>query len=1150
MQKDSTSKARYAVRQTGAGMLALALVTWLASPAALASTPSSSLSGVGFDPGVFVAGMAAEWEVSFETSSSGQLAQGEDITVKVPTGTHLPSNASDYTVTVDGSGTSASSVTVNGDTVQIPVPESIPASANVEVQISDVTNPPVGSYPDNQFSVATAVDGAASPATQGGQITFNAPTSGSPTPTGMSLNMQEDASNPGNVTVTGLVYGANGAPVADATVSLGATGVTLPSPTVTTNDSGQFNAYFYAPSNGSYTVTGQVYGTDVTGAKSITISDEQPAPQVASSVALSVSPSSIPENGTASVTGYVYDANHQPMAYTQVDLQAGNGALQDTTPVTDANGEFTTVYTAGPSAGSDVVRATVDGTNVSNSAPVAVTAPQAGTNAAGMTLNISPTSIKTDQQATVTGSVYDSNGQAVPNATVELFLDGQGQVVPSMVNTDSSGAFTSTLQAPMLPGPVTVTGEVYGALTLVQSSASINVLPDGHVWVNGQEDPAGVQLATFMEDGLLQIQLWSHGGQDLSADGLTSSDRIEVQVPLPAGFTPQDAVSTGNILSFTPTKTVNGQSVIDLVGTPATAAFVNDPPTSPNGTWPQTADTDYHEMLTFAVADSGQSPTQYEQDMQGAYVGTNAESFSDPTYDPTTGGITFQLGGPHFMSNGTTPQVGFFNAFIPIALIHNEWGISDVSSLTTGSLGATITDNTSGTTQVVPQVSTVTNGGQVTGVMVNYQGFQYSGDSISIQPIPTGLTHTAVTSSGWTESWNAVHGASAYNVYVNGTKVASNVTSTSYNVTGESANTQYSVTVTAVVNGNETPASTADTVTTTAATPANPPTGNPPSGNPSGGSPSSGNPSGGSPSSGSPSSGNASSGNPPSGNPSSGNPSSGNPSSGTSPAVAPQLPSVLKSVQVDKQASSIDVATGKSTIQVTVPSDAFTTPETVTVTSGTPSVVTKFVHGLPASRVAAVIGINFSGSNPKTPVTLTIHNPSIPSEAAVYKLLSNGSLVPVQAKVSNGEAVISFSSDPDFVIVALKSGERVISENGQTSVVPALIRKDSGVNTTFMPIYYVMQLLKSMGLTSTWDGHNWHITTDASVTPKAVSPNHSAMGLYLNGKLVENVHGAQAVDPNSHRDTTYMPIWYVMQLLNQAGIHSAWNGTTWTLAQK
>jgi protocatechuate 3,4-dioxygenase beta subunit len=1130
-------------------MLALALVTWLASPAALASTPAGSLSAVSFAPGDFTGGMATEWDLSFDTSSVGQLTTSDNITVTVPAGTGLPSAAGDYMIIVNGNGLSASSVSANGDTVEIPVPENIPASTSVYLQISDVTNPPVGSYPDNQFSVATTVDGAGSPTTQNGQVDFPAPSSGNPAPIGMSLTMQEDSSNPGNVTVTGSVYDANGAPVVGATVSLSASGVTLPSPTVTTDSNGQFSADFYASSNGTYTVIGQVYGTHVSGASSLTISDEQAPPATPSSVTLSVSPSSIPEMGTASVTGYVYDSNHQPMSYTPVELQAASGSLQDASVVTDANGEFTSTYTAGASAGSDIVTATVGGTNVSNSVPVTVTAPLIGTNATGMTLSISPAQILTGQDATVTGTVYDSNGQGVPNTTVELFPTGMAQIVPSMVNTDSSGAFTSTLQAPILPGQLTVTGQVYG--TMVQNSASVDVVPDGHVWVNGQKDPAGIQLATYTVGGLLQIQLWSHGGQDLGADGLTSSDRIEVQVPVPANFTPQDAVSTGNILSFTPAETVNGQSVIDVIGTPATTSFVNHSPSTPDGNWPQKADTDYSEMLLFAVANSGNSPTQYEQDMRGAYVGTNAQSFTDPTYDSTTGGITFELGGPHFMTNGTTAQVGFFNAFIPIALIHNEWGISDASVLTTGSLGATITDNTSGTKQVVPQVSTVTDSnGQVTGVMVNYQGFQYSGDSISIQPIPTGLTHASVTSSGWTESWNAVHGASSYNVYVNGTKVASNVTSTSYNVTGESASTQYSVKVTAVINSNETPASAADTVTTNSSSSSGSTgSGSSSSGSSGSGSSSSGSSSSGSSSSGSSSSGSSSSGSSSSGSSSGGSTSSGSSSSGSS-VVAPQLPSVLKTVNVDKQGSSINVTAGKATIEVTVPTGAFTTPETVTVTSGTPADVTKLVQGLSPSRVAAVVGVNFSGANPQTPITVTIHNSTIPAGAAIYKLLSDGQLVPVQAKVTNGVAVISFSSDPDFVVVALKPGERVISENGQTSVVPALIRKDSGVNTTFIPVYYVMQLLKSMGLTSSWDGHNWHITTNASVTSKAVSSEHGAMGLYLNGTLVANVHGAEAVDPNSHKHTTYMPIWYVMQLLNQANIHSAWNGTTWTLSRK
>ncbi|WP_281176383.1 hypothetical protein [Alicyclobacillus ferrooxydans] len=43
MQKDSGPKVRYAVRQTGAGMLALALVTWLASPANGPSVRTASL---------------------------------------------------------------------------------------------------------------------------------------------------------------------------------------------------------------------------------------------------------------------------------------------------------------------------------------------------------------------------------------------------------------------------------------------------------------------------------------------------------------------------------------------------------------------------------------------------------------------------------------------------------------------------------------------------------------------------------------------------------------------------------------------------------------------------------------------------------------------------------------------------------------------------------------------------------------------------------------------------------------------------------------------------------------------------------------------------------------------------------------------------
>nr|BFD80735.1 PHB depolymerase family esterase [Streptomyces sp. Xyl84] len=64
-------------------------------------------------------------------------------------------------------------------------------------------------------------------------------------------------------------------------------------------------------------------------------------------------------------------------------------------------------------------------------------------------------------------------------------------------------------------------------------------------------------------------------------------------------------------------------------------------------------------------------------------------------------------------------------------------------------------------------------------------------------PAPSGVSVTSTTDTGTSLSWNAVSGAASYNVYRNGTKVAS-PTATSYTDTGLSAGTSYSYTVAAV----------------------------------------------------------------------------------------------------------------------------------------------------------------------------------------------------------------------------------------------------------------------------------------------------------------------------------------------------------------
>lgn len=52
-------------------------------------------------------------------------------------------------------------------------------------------------------------------------------------------------------------------------------------------------------------------------------------------------------------------------------------------------------------------------------------------------------------------------------------------------------------------------------------------------------------------------------------------------------------------------------------------------------------------------------------------------------------------------------------------------------------------------------------------------------------------------------TWKAVKGAESYNVYVNGKKVKSGVTGTSYTVTGLKANGTYNIQITAVKGGKE-----------------------------------------------------------------------------------------------------------------------------------------------------------------------------------------------------------------------------------------------------------------------------------------------------------------------------------------------------------
>ncbi len=113
-----------------------------------------------------------------------------------------------------------------------------------------------------------------------------------------------------------------------------------------------------------------------------------------------------------------------------------------------------------------------------------------------------------------------------------------------------------------------------------------------------------------------------------------------------------------------------------------------------------------------------------------------------------------------------------------------------------------------------------------------------------------------------------------------------------------------------------------------------------------------------------------------------------------------------------------------------------------------------------------------------------------------------------------------------------------------------LIAKPSGFvenQTTYVPIWYVGQALSTAGISSAWKNGVFDFTVPSSMNPKIIpaSSPSGAVKIAINGKVVASCDGIAEVDPASNQLTEYLPIWYVMQALNQIPVTSKWDGTSW-----
>jgi hypothetical protein len=130
-----------------------------------------------------------------------------------------------------------------------------------------------------------------------------------------------------------------------------------------------------------------------------------------------------------------------------------------------------------------------------------------------------------------------------------------------------------------------------------------------------------------------------------------------------------------------------------------------------------------------------------------------------------------------------------------------------------------------------------------------------------------------------------------------------------------------------------------------------------------------------------------------------------------------------------------------------------------------------------------------------------------------------------------------------------------IEWNGKVLMSPQhMVRKESGATkpTSWLPIWYLFQVLKPLGIESSWNGKDWNLTVPSrevqdGTSLKNSSPPSRDIRIELNGRPVEFAPCVVHRDFSGQVMTSYVPIWYLMQALDRIGIISTWDGMTWSL---
>ncbi|HET6795384.1 MAG TPA: cell wall-binding repeat-containing protein [Acidimicrobiales bacterium] len=126
---------------------------------------------------------------------------------------------------------------------------------------------------------------------------------------------------------------------------------------------------------------------------------------------------------------------------------------------------------------------------------------------------------------------------------------------------------------------------------------------------------------------------------------------------------------------------------------------------------------------------------------------------------------------------------------------------------------------------------------------------------------------------------------------------------------------------------------------------------------------------------------------------------------------------------------SVRIPGSGTTVTLAVPDGALPANTVVTIWKGADTVVAGLLHG--GDRYITSYAVSWTAPDGSTttangvPLTLTVDDQSIHAGDLVYRDGGNGVLVPVTAQVTPGEMIITFTSDPGFVVVRPTGAHRI-----------------------------------------------------------------------------------------------------------------------------